>query len=195
MRCAETTWKLLEDAINQINAHNASGLSYEELYRWGRQGAAGGRWGPWQQEWPAAARRRSTMCDCLPAAGSRLAAAACSPRPRLFIIPSSPSSSTQQCTDPVPRPVLRPYCRRNAYNMVVNKFGDRLYKGVVETETEHLKRIAAKVTGPADCPVQCLSGASCRTVVGLPGPGYVSGVCECLQIGTCERQSSQHIIT
>lgn len=31
--------------------------------------------------------------------------------------------------------------------MVVNKFGDRLYRGVVETETEHLTRIAARVDG------------------------------------------------
>ncbi len=31
--------------------------------------------------------------------------------------------------------------------MVVNKFGDRLYKGVVETETEHLQRIAERVEG------------------------------------------------
>ena len=32
---AENTWKILEGAIAEINAHNASGLSYEELYRWG----------------------------------------------------------------------------------------------------------------------------------------------------------------
>lgn len=30
---AENTWKILESAIGEINAHNASGLSYEELYR------------------------------------------------------------------------------------------------------------------------------------------------------------------
>jgi hypothetical protein len=34
---------------------------------------------------------------------------------------------------------------RNAYNMVINKFGDRLYNGLVETETAHLRGIAAKV--------------------------------------------------
>ena len=34
---------------------------------------------------------------------------------------------------------------RNAYNMVINKFGDRLYNGLVETETAHLRQIAAKV--------------------------------------------------
>jgi hypothetical protein len=30
---AENTWKLLEAAIGEINNHNASGLSFEELYR------------------------------------------------------------------------------------------------------------------------------------------------------------------
>ena len=30
---AEKTWKVLEDAIHEINNHNASGLSFEELYR------------------------------------------------------------------------------------------------------------------------------------------------------------------
>lgn len=32
---AEKTWKVLEDAIHEINNHNASGLSFEELYRCG----------------------------------------------------------------------------------------------------------------------------------------------------------------
>lgn len=30
---AEKTWKILEHAINEIYNHNASGLSFEELYR------------------------------------------------------------------------------------------------------------------------------------------------------------------
>lgn len=30
---AEKTWKVLEDAIREIYNHNASGLSFEELYR------------------------------------------------------------------------------------------------------------------------------------------------------------------
>lgn len=34
---------------------------------------------------------------------------------------------------------------RNAYNMVINKFGDRLYGGLVETITRHLESIAQKV--------------------------------------------------
>lgn len=30
---AEKTWKILEHAIHEIYNHNASGLSFEELYR------------------------------------------------------------------------------------------------------------------------------------------------------------------
>ena len=30
---AERTWRILEDAIHEIYNHNASGLSFEELYR------------------------------------------------------------------------------------------------------------------------------------------------------------------
>ena len=33
---ADNTWKLLENAILEINNHNSSGLSYEELYRCGQ---------------------------------------------------------------------------------------------------------------------------------------------------------------
>lgn len=33
-RYAEKTWKILEDAIQEIYNHNASGLSFEELYRY-----------------------------------------------------------------------------------------------------------------------------------------------------------------
>ncbi|DBA68946.1 TPA: Cullin-3B, partial [Trebouxia sp. C0005] len=62
----EKTWKVLEDAIHEINNHNASGLSFEELYR-------------------------------------------------------------------------------NAYNMVINKFGDQLYSGLEETIIKHLQFIETKV--------------------------------------------------
>ena len=34
---AERTWKVLEHAIHEIYNHNASGLSFEELYRSGLQ--------------------------------------------------------------------------------------------------------------------------------------------------------------
>ncbi|MCO5563664.1 hypothetical protein L7F22_017311 [Adiantum nelumboides] len=65
---AERTWSILEDAIHEIYNHNASGLSFEELYR-------------------------------------------------------------------------------NAYNMVLHKYGDKLYAGLVKTMTQHLKDMAKSVEG------------------------------------------------
>mmetsp|Transcript_20563 Transcript_20563/g.61882 ORF Transcript_20563/g.61882 Transcript_20563/m.61882 type:complete len:739 (+) Transcript_20563:362-2578(+) len=66
----ENTWALLEAAILEINNHNASGLSFEELYR-------------------------------------------------------------------------------SAYNMVINKYGERLYKGLVDTVSKHLVGVAARVEAAA----------------------------------------------
>lgn len=63
---AEKTWKILEHAIHEIYNHNASGLSFEELYR-------------------------------------------------------------------------------NAYNMVLHKYGEKLYSGLVSTLTSHLKEIAKSI--------------------------------------------------
>ncbi|XP_047314720.1 cullin-3A-like [Impatiens glandulifera] len=63
---AEKTWKILEHAINEIYNHNASGLSFEELYR-------------------------------------------------------------------------------NAYNMILHKFGEKLYSGLVTTMTSHLNEIAKSI--------------------------------------------------
>ncbi|KAG4958753.1 hypothetical protein JHK87_035386 [Glycine soja] len=63
---AEKTWKVLEHAIHEIYNHNASGLSFEELYR-------------------------------------------------------------------------------NAYNMVLQKFGEKLYTGLVTTMTSHLKEISQSI--------------------------------------------------
>uniref|UniRef100_A0A2P2MAG6 Cullin family profile domain-containing protein n=1 Tax=Rhizophora mucronata TaxID=61149 RepID=A0A2P2MAG6_RHIMU len=63
---ADKTWKILEHAIHEIYNHNASGLSFEELYR-------------------------------------------------------------------------------NAYNMVLHKFGERLYSGLVATMTLHLKEISKSI--------------------------------------------------
>ncbi|KAI4352586.1 hypothetical protein L6164_006823 [Bauhinia variegata] len=63
---AEKTWKVLEHAIHEIYNHNASGLSFEELYR-------------------------------------------------------------------------------NAYNMVLHKFGEKLYSGLVTTMTFHLKEISKSI--------------------------------------------------
>ncbi|KAL6324877.1 hypothetical protein AAG906_019785 [Vitis piasezkii] len=63
---AEKTWKILEHAIHEIYNHNASGLSFEELYR-------------------------------------------------------------------------------NAYNMVLHKFGEKLYSGLVSTMTHHLEVISKSI--------------------------------------------------
>ncbi|KAK4604051.1 hypothetical protein RGQ29_012526 [Quercus rubra] len=63
---AEKTWKILEHAIQEIYNHNASGLSFEELYR-------------------------------------------------------------------------------NAYNMVLHKFGEKLYSGLVTTMTSHLSDISTSI--------------------------------------------------
>ncbi|CAN0923684.1 CUL3A [Linum grandiflorum] len=63
---ADKTWKVLEHAIHEIYNHNASGLSFEELYR-------------------------------------------------------------------------------NAYNMVLHKFGEKLYSGLVSTMTAHLKEISKSI--------------------------------------------------
>ena len=63
---ANKTWQTLHNAIHQIHKQNASGLSFEELYR-------------------------------------------------------------------------------NAYNMVLHKFGDKLYNGLVETITLHLRSVAAEI--------------------------------------------------
>ena len=35
--------------------------------------------------------------------------------------------------------------RRNAYNMVINKCGDRLYSGLVEKTSSHLATVAARI--------------------------------------------------
>lgn len=68
---AENTWKLLKGAIYEIHKQNASGLSFEELYR-------------------------------------------------------------------------------NAYNMVLHKYGDRLYKGLQQVVDEHLKEVANDVAAAND---------------------------------------------
>jgi len=68
---ANRTWQTLHDAIQEIHRQNASGLSFEELYR-------------------------------------------------------------------------------NAYNMVLHKFGDRLYNGLVDTITQHLREVAAEIQQASD---------------------------------------------
>jgi hypothetical protein len=50
---AERTWKVLEHAIHEIYNHNASGLSFEELYRLVQPPEA-----PHSPDPPASCRRR-----------------------------------------------------------------------------------------------------------------------------------------
>ena len=56
---------------------------------------------------------------------------------------------TRPAPPPLPHtpntPTLVPPPRSNAYNMVVNKYGERLYRGLVETETSHLGVVAARI--------------------------------------------------
>ena len=87
---AEKTWKVLEDAIHEINNHNASGLSFEELYRFAHSSKLNYVFGHEQR-----------LIKCLSS--------------------------------------------RNAYNMVINKFGDQLYNGLEETIIKHLQLIEKKV--------------------------------------------------
>lgn len=68
---ADQTWQTLRNAIHEIHRQNASGLSFEELYR-------------------------------------------------------------------------------NAYNMVLHKYGDMLYDGLVNTITQHLRGVAAEVAAASD---------------------------------------------
>ena len=68
---ANRTWQTLHNAIREIHRQNASGLSFEELYR-------------------------------------------------------------------------------NAYNMVLHKFGDKLYNGLVETITAHLQGVAVHIQACSD---------------------------------------------
>mmetsp|Transcript_7296 Transcript_7296/g.15933 ORF Transcript_7296/g.15933 Transcript_7296/m.15933 type:complete len:735 (+) Transcript_7296:259-2463(+) len=70
---ADKTWKVLEEAIREIHNQNASGLSFEELYR-------------------------------------------------------------------------------NAYNMVLHKYGDRLYNGLIKTLTTHLKDVCSKIESAQGLP-------------------------------------------
>ncbi|KAL2341741.1 hypothetical protein Fmac_009681 [Flemingia macrophylla] len=116
---ADKTWKILEHAIHEFYNHNASGLSFEELYRccahmpklicctifwyWGSEAI---------YDYDVA-----TNCSCK----------------ALFV-----SGSHYVIINLVG-------CTINAYNMVLHKFGEKLYSGLVSTMTGHLKDIAQSV--------------------------------------------------
>ncbi|RYR33115.1 hypothetical protein Ahy_A10g047690 [Arachis hypogaea] len=93
---AEKTWKVLEHAIHEIYNHNASGLSFEELYSHSPL--------PLDGVWNTLFRIHQFM----------------------------------------------PWCKNsevawNAYNMVLHKFGEKLYSGLVTTMTSHLKEISQSI--------------------------------------------------
>ena len=85
---------MLEDAIHEINNHNASGLSFEELYRY----------------------------------------AVCTSHVRFLKVALFQSLLSASWA-----------LYRNAYNMVINKFGDQLYNGLEDTIVKHLQLIEKKV--------------------------------------------------
>jgi len=162
-RCAraDKTWKVLEDAIHEINNHNASGLSFEELYR--------------SAPCPARAVGQASAGTAVRARGSPVwrPAAEAPVLPAQWcwtllagrcVVPSTRSLQPSGANDEVQRPLVNgqlvavlagrprprlttapPPRRRNAYNMVINKFGDRLYNGLVETITGHLRSVAGRV--------------------------------------------------
>lgn len=92
----DKTWKVLEAAIHEINNHNASGLSFEELYR----------------------------CVC----GEKRR-----------------GKKRQNKAKAITSPFSHPPHHSNAYNMVINKLGGRLYDGLVDTVSAHLEGVAARL--------------------------------------------------
>ncbi|KAK1284556.1 Cullin-3B [Acorus calamus] len=102
---AEKTWKILEHAIQEIYNHNASGLSFEELYRFHREIFV----------------VFIKIYD--------------------WIVGDVPSCKGLLHCDPLE--LLRGI--RNAYNMVLHKYGEKLYSGLVTTMTSHLKNISREV--------------------------------------------------
>jgi cullin 3 len=132
---------VLEDAIREIFSHNASGLSFEELYRRATLAAplAGGRqrarvFAPQGALCSAARTRRARARPPRRARDPshlRAAGAAGPARVALRLTAGALKSDAGLC--------------RNAYNMVLHKFGDRLYNGLIATLKAHLRGVAAQV--------------------------------------------------
>ncbi|CAI5526714.1 unnamed protein product [Closterium sp. Naga37s-1] len=145
-RYAEKTWGILEDAIHQIYNHNASGLSFEELYRYALRPSRGAALSFLRSLVPplpppsacgilgapihgiynhnvAAQLRRA-----LPVRASVLLEGA------IYRIYNHNASglSFEELYRNAYNMVLHKYGDRfNAYNMVLHKNGDRLYAGLV----------------------------------------------------------------
>jgi hypothetical protein len=149
---------VLEDAIHEIYSHNASGLSYETLYRRARRPSL-----PLHHarahDWLRAVARDAPAQRCVFRAGALTRYVSL----RLLLLPA-----------------------RNAYNMVLHKFGDRLYEGLTKTLKAHLRRVASQVEqahGVAFLPelrkhwqdhnksmqmIRCVARACCRTARSRP---------------------------
>jgi hypothetical protein len=57
-------------------------------------------------------------------------------------------------------PLCPPASCSNAYNMVVNKYGERLYRGLVDTEMDHLVKVTAASAQLAAGPLVTCSSAA-----------------------------------
>ncbi|CAI5532968.1 unnamed protein product [Closterium sp. Naga37s-1] len=122
-RYAEKTWGILEDAIHQIYNHNASGLSFEELYRYAFYPSRGA----------------SSLPPLLPSSTCGIPNSRISrPHPPHL----QPQRLGAQLRRALPDAIPRIYNHnasglsfeelyRNAYNMVLHKYGGRLYAGLV----------------------------------------------------------------
>lgn len=124
---ADKTWRILEDAIHEIHNQNASGLSFEELYRCVCNAAG------WPQGFLTS--WRSEACTQLPQQPAACAGPA---------IAHALLLHTCQLQPP-------PHHCSNAYNMVLHKYGDRLYNGVVQALTRQLQAMAARIEAAQVC--------------------------------------------
>ncbi|CBI22194.3 unnamed protein product, partial [Vitis vinifera] len=114
---AEKTWKILEHAIHEIYNHNASGLSFEELY---------------------SAPKRNFQIG---------------PLKRQIVMDPNYADKTWKILEEGIHEIYN--CNisglsfeelyRNAYNMVLHKFGEKLYSGLVTTMTHHLEVISKSI--------------------------------------------------
>jgi cullin 3 len=116
----QKTWSTLRHAIDQIFAHNASGLSFEELYRCAARGGG------------VVARRAALRVR----------------QRRFHATLALPDTRAYRPAHAPPSPAVAH--RRNAYNMVLHKHGERLYNGLTETVRAHLLSMAGEVDSTND---------------------------------------------
>ncbi|KAL8161506.1 hypothetical protein V2J09_012995 [Rumex salicifolius] len=117
---AEKTWKILEHAIHEIYNHNASGLSFEELYSFGSS---------FPSSIPTTHSHRKKHIE-------RLSVLIMPVTNTIYVHCLFGNSQGLLMENILPLDV------RNAYNMVLHKFGEKLYTGLVMTMTAHLKEIS-----------------------------------------------------